>query len=241
MRSERVKSVDLFPAEQPWVLTALYSGHCVIYDYTTSVRGDAAVVHGRPPQLTLLPLCPYCPFAPLLLCTLPVHGSCLSRALRCAKCQCAAPSLWSASSGSLRGRTTCTCACTTTTRWRKSRCAPTAARLDDAPPSMNPATPTSPPTVSLLGVGRPHRLHPVRGSAPQPAVHHQLVGRHVHQGASLVRLDGLPLPYPGSPTPAVPCSCPSRCVFGPPGSARPCVPRLTDPASRQAVGLGAGL
>lgn len=35
-RSDRVKSVDIYPAENPWVLTALYSGHVYIWDYSTN-------------------------------------------------------------------------------------------------------------------------------------------------------------------------------------------------------------
>jgi len=35
-RSDRVKSVDIFPAEHPWVLAALYSGNVYIWDYSTN-------------------------------------------------------------------------------------------------------------------------------------------------------------------------------------------------------------
>lgn len=34
-RSDRVKSVDIFPSEKPWVLSALYSGNVYIWDYST--------------------------------------------------------------------------------------------------------------------------------------------------------------------------------------------------------------
>ena len=33
-RSDRVKSVDVYPEEHPWVLAALYNGNVCIYDYT---------------------------------------------------------------------------------------------------------------------------------------------------------------------------------------------------------------
>lgn len=36
-RSDRVKSVDIFPAENPWVLAALYSGNVFIWDYSNNV------------------------------------------------------------------------------------------------------------------------------------------------------------------------------------------------------------
>mmetsp|Transcript_97180 Transcript_97180/g.190856 ORF Transcript_97180/g.190856 Transcript_97180/m.190856 type:complete len:1040 (+) Transcript_97180:130-3249(+) len=35
-RSDRVKSVDIFPAEHPWVLSALYSGNVYIWDYSAN-------------------------------------------------------------------------------------------------------------------------------------------------------------------------------------------------------------
>ena len=186
-RSERVKSVDLFPAEQPWVLTALYSGHCVIYDYTTSVRDHLAGQGWTrlPPMLTFAVR-----FPPS---DAPAHPSCSSRALRCARCPCGAPSSWCASSGSSRARTTCTCACTTTTRWRKSRCVRAwsmgggVARRRRPFPSPSHSTPASYPVSAgvCAGVGGAHGLHPVRGGAPEPALHHQLLGRHVDQALGL--------------------------------------------------------
>eukprot|EP01038_Epipyxis_sp_PR26KG_P006138 gene6138-8463_t len=35
-RSDRVKSVDIYPAEHPWVLAALYSGNIFIWDYSNN-------------------------------------------------------------------------------------------------------------------------------------------------------------------------------------------------------------
>jgi coatomer subunit beta' len=35
-RSDRVKSVDIYPSEKPWVLAALYSGNVFIWDYTNN-------------------------------------------------------------------------------------------------------------------------------------------------------------------------------------------------------------
>lgn len=35
-RSDRVKSVDIYPAENPWVLAALYNGNVYIWDYSTN-------------------------------------------------------------------------------------------------------------------------------------------------------------------------------------------------------------
>lgn len=35
-RSDRVKSVDIYPAEHPWVLAALYSGNVFIWDYSNN-------------------------------------------------------------------------------------------------------------------------------------------------------------------------------------------------------------
>ena len=34
VRSDRVKSVDVYPEEHPWVLAALYNGNVCIYDYS---------------------------------------------------------------------------------------------------------------------------------------------------------------------------------------------------------------
>ena len=46
-RSDRVKSVDIYPADQSWLLSAMYNGNCVIYDYSTNVR-HAVVSAGSP-------------------------------------------------------------------------------------------------------------------------------------------------------------------------------------------------
>ena len=35
-RSDRVKSVDMFPGPNPWCLSALYSGNIIIHDYAAN-------------------------------------------------------------------------------------------------------------------------------------------------------------------------------------------------------------
>ena len=47
-RSERVKSCDLHPTE-PWVLSALYSGHLFVWNYNTQTVVKSIEVNGDQP------------------------------------------------------------------------------------------------------------------------------------------------------------------------------------------------